>query len=140
MGPGGSLNLLNFFFSFRQGRVDSLRWNSVGILPTQYRSLQGGKLIITHYSFDPLGQPTVTAGRDHFSCTCLSVRTSVRPHFSKSETEQWENDVRYWRDCGSGRVDHWWHLSFFWTKVQDPLSPTVIYNENRQLELICKKM
>ena len=23
-----------------------------------------------------------------------------------------ENNVRYWWDCGSGRVDHWWHLLF----------------------------
>ena len=39
------------------------------------------------------------------------VRTSVRPNFTKSSiTKQSENNVRYWRDCGSGRVDHWWHL------------------------------
>ena len=40
----------------------------------------------------------------------------VRPHFSKySKTKQIsnENNVQYWQDCGSGRVDHWWHLSCF---------------------------
>ena len=26
-------------------------------------------------------------------------------------TFQSENNVRYWQDCGSNRVDHWWHLS-----------------------------
>ena len=42
----------------------------------------------------------------------LSVRPSVLPHFSKSsKTKQIENNVRYWRDCGSGQVDHWWHPS-----------------------------
>ena len=40
------------------------------------------------------------------------VRPSVRPHFSKSsKTKQSENNVHCRRDCGSGRVDHWWHLS-----------------------------
>ena len=56
---------------------------------------------------DPLGQPTVTAGRDHCFRTCLPfVRAyvpSVPPHFSKySKTKQSKNNVRYWRDCGSG--------------------------------------
>ena len=38
--------------------------------------------------------------------------SSVRPHFLKSsKTKQSENNARYWRDCGSGWVDHWWHLS-----------------------------
>ena len=61
-------------------------------------------------NFDPLGRPTVTAGRDHCFCTC---RPSIRPHFSKSsKTKQSENNVHYWRDCGLGRVDHWWHLSW----------------------------
>ena len=43
-----------------------------------------------------------------------SVRPYICPHFSKSsKTKQIssENNVYYWRDCGSGRVDHWWHLS-----------------------------
>ena len=31
----------------------------------------------------------------------------VCPQFSKSsKTKQSKNNVRYWRDCGSGRVDH----------------------------------
>ena len=56
---------------------------------------------------DPLGRPTVTAGRDHCFCTCPP---SV--HFSKSsKIKQSENNVRYRRDYGSGRVDHWCHLS-----------------------------
>ena len=36
---------------------------------------------------------------------------SERPHFSRSrKTKQLssENSDRYWRYCGSGRVDHWW--------------------------------
>ena len=62
---------------------------------------------------DPLGSLTVTAGRDNCFCTCRpSVPLSVRlSHFSKSsKTKQSENYVRYWRDFGSGWVDHWWHL------------------------------
>ena len=49
--------------------------------------------------FDPLGQPAVTAGRDH---CCPYVRT----HFSNLAKVNKENNVRYWRDCGFGRVDH----------------------------------
>ena len=43
------------------------------------------------------------------------VCTSVRPRSSKSrKTKQSEHNVLFslWRNCGSGRVDHWWHLSF----------------------------
>ena len=58
---------------------------------------------------DPLGRPTVRVGSDHcFRTCCLYV------HFSKSsKTRQIssENNVHYWRDCGSSRVDHWFHLS-----------------------------
>ena len=57
---------------------------------------------------DPLGQPTVTAICDHCFHTCCP---SVRPHFSNLENKTTENNVGYWRDYGSGRVDHWWHLS-----------------------------
>ena len=47
----------------------------------------------------------------------LSVRTTVStsvrlsPLFKIKQISS-ENNVHYWRDCGSGRVDHWWHLSF----------------------------
>ena len=45
----------------------------------------------------------------------LYFRSSVRPHCSKSrKTKQSDNNVRYWGDCGSGRVDHWWHLSCYY--------------------------
>ena len=65
---------------------------------------------------DPLGRPTITAGSDHCFHTCCQY---VRPHFSKSsKTNSSENNVHYWRDCGSGHVDHWWHLNYehfsFW--------------------------
>ena len=54
--------------------------------------------------FDPLGQPKVTAGRNHCFRTCCPF---VRPQFSISrKTKQSENNVRYGRDCGSGRVDN----------------------------------
>ena len=55
---------------------------------------------------DPKGRPTVTSGSDHHFHTCC---LSVRHHFSKfHKTKQLssENSDCYWRDCGSGRVDH----------------------------------
>ena len=42
-----------------------------------------------------------------------SGRPAVPPHFSKSrKTKQFsrENNDRYWRNCGFGRVDHRWHI------------------------------
>ena len=87
---------------------------------------------------------TVTAGSDHCFRTCPSVRLSVcpyvRPHFSKSiKTKQIssENNFHY----KSGRVDHWWHLSFCVsfcrtaasnfsnTKVSIPLKTLSFFNE-----------
>ena len=83
---------------------------------TTYKAGAGGskmhlcqeKLVIEIDFFDPLGgRPTFTAGRNHCFCTSLPHPYVLRPHFSKSsKTTQSENNVRYWRDCGSGRVDH----------------------------------
>ena len=50
---------------------------------------------------DRLGRPT------------LVVRTYVRPTFQNLAKQiSNANNVYYWRDCGSGQVDHWWH--FYW--------------------------
>ena len=57
--------------------------------------------------FDPRGRPTVSASSDHCCCTC---RPS--PLFKTKQISN-KNNVRYWRDCGSGRVDHWWQLSCY---------------------------
>ena len=69
-----------------------------------------GKAWIIRISLDPFGRPSVTAGSEYcFRTYC----PSVHPHFSKSSiTKQIssENNVNY---SGSGRVDHWWHLSCF---------------------------
>ena len=46
---------------------------------------------------------------------CLSVRPSFRPsvttfqNLSKQKKSSSKHSDPYWRDCGSGRVDHWWH-------------------------------
>ena len=68
---------------------------------------------------EPLGRPLVI-----IIFAQVSVRPSVRPHFSKfGKTKQTahENNDRYWRDCGSGRGDPWWHMScsyFFFTAAK----------------------
>ena len=59
------------------------------------------------------------------------VGLHVRLHFSKStKTKQSlsKNSVHY---CGSGRVDHWWHLSCFFP-VTGPLS-------EKQIALMCRE-
>ena len=49
----------------------------------------------------------MTAGSDHCFCTCYPVvRLSVRPPLFKTKQISSENNVHYWKDCGSGRVDH----------------------------------
>ena len=77
-----------------------------------------GPICITYRStqiFDPCGQPVVTAGSDHCFCTMSSVRVCVRPSplFKTNQISSDNNVNSYWRDCGSGRVDHWWQLSCF---------------------------
>ena len=61
----------------------------------------------------PRGRPTVTAGSDHYFHTCCpSVSKSPLFKISKNKKLSSENySDRYWRDCGSVRVDHWWHTS-----------------------------
>ena len=90
-----------------------------------------------NWHIDPLGRPTITAGNDHcfqFS----SYRSSVRPTFQKL-TKQSENNVRYWRDCRSGRVDHWWHLScdilVFLSIKSIPLYEKFLYQKLTKLEV-----
>ena len=66
------------------------------------------------FFIDPRGRPTVTAGSDHcFHTWCLYVRPSPLFKMSQNKTKQIssENSDRYWRDCGSVHVDHWWHTS-----------------------------
>ena len=61
--------------------------------------------------FDPRGRPAAMAGSENCFRTCCP---SVRTQFSKSKkTKQIssEDNVHYWRDCGSGRADQWCHLS-----------------------------
>ena len=67
---------------------------------------------ISFYIIDPQGRPPITASSDHcFHTYCPSVRPSV-PTFqnlAKQNKISSGNNVHFWRDCGSGRVDHWWH-------------------------------
>ena len=63
-----------------------------------------GKKLSPSFTIDPLDQPKVTAGRYHcFRTCCPSVRPSTLFKSRKNKTT--ENNVRYWRDYGSGRVD-----------------------------------
>ena len=53
---------------------------------------------------DPRGR----TGSDHYFRTCcLSV--SYFSKYRKTKQLSSENSDRFWRDRGSGRVDHWWH-------------------------------
>ena len=66
-----------------------------------------------HTSIDPLGRLTVTVHCFFHMSFRMSVRTCV-PTFQnlvKQKKNSSENNVFYWRDYRSGRVDHWWHLS-----------------------------
>ena len=56
------------------------------------------------HSADPQSRPVVVIIFAHV------VRPSVHPHFLNLTKQTTENNGRYWRDCGSGRLDHWWHI------------------------------
>ena len=74
------------------------------ILPFPQRLKKGLFLI---HSADPLFRPVEIN---------IIVHVYVRPHFSKyRKTKQTslEHNDRYRWDCGSGRRDHWRHMSFF---------------------------
>ena len=73
---------------------------AIGLLPAH--------LVQVNRHLDPLGQPTVTTGRDHGFRTCCP---SVRCHFWNLAKQNKETMFATGRDCGSGWVDHWWHLS-----------------------------
>ena len=42
-----------------------------------------------------------------------------------------QNNGRYWRDCGPGLVDHWWHPSCIYYWVQFPLTGYITLWNNR---------
>ena len=81
---------------------------------------------------DPRGRPKVTADSDHCFCTC---RPFIRPSpLFKTKQMSSENNVHYWRDCGSGRVDHWWHLScnrYFFANLVRPYASTSLIKIKR---------
>ena len=62
--------------------------------------------------FDLLGWPTVTAGSNISFHTC--VHPSVPTFRNLAKQNKFQMKIMFTtgdRDCGSGRVDHWWHLS-----------------------------
>ena len=76
-------------------------------LKTGFFARRGVKIFfLCSYSFDPLGRPTVTVSSDHYFQ--MSAPTSVRFQNLGKQISSEDSDRfrRYWRDCGSGRVDH----------------------------------
>ena len=88
------------------GRVTKFQLQSFYSMPIniecllQYVRVRVLKILIQEA--DPQSWPVV------ITILALVVCPSVQgPHFLKSsKTKQSENYVCYWRDCGSGRVDH----------------------------------
>ena len=71
------------------------------------------EILLIHLA-DPQSRPVVITIFARVVYT--SVRPPVRLHFSKSrKTKQTssENSDCYLCECGSGRVDHWWHTCLF---------------------------
>ena len=99
-----------------------------------------------HFQLIHEADPQSRAGSDH--CFAYAVRSYVRPHFTKQNKTNF-NNVRYWWDCGSGRVDHWWHLSCLvyveacWNEIGKPpgshkihtyLTQTILWFKNNRLD------
>ena len=69
-----------------------------------FKSIVIHKEVLLIHEVDPQSWQVVITISARVVCT--SVRSFVRPHFSQIKQISIENNVRYWRDCGSGRVDH----------------------------------
>ena len=67
------------------------------------------------HSADPQSQPD-SDHYFHICHICPHVCTSVATFQNLAKQNNFQvkiNCDRYYRDCGSGRGDHWWHLSDF---------------------------
>ena len=73
------------------------------VRPSSPRHWESSKVFL----IDPLGRPTVTAGSFHCFHTCCFYKNSKTKQISS------EYNSHFWQDCGSGRVNHWWHLSCY---------------------------
>ena len=64
--------------------------------------------------FDPLGRPTDLTNGDHFVHMCCPPVSSspVFKIFQSKAIFNCVDNICYWHDCGFGRVDHQWLLSF----------------------------
>ena len=89
---------------------DSLKWKLKGFHvltenrgENKIRSWELKKIEI----IDPRDRPTVTASSDHYFCTWCSSNLTFQNLAEKQPSSK--NSDCYWRDRGSGRVDHWWH-------------------------------
>ena len=65
--------------------------------------------------FYPRGWPTVTVSSNHCFCTCRPWSYICPSPLFKTKQISSENNVRYRRDCGSGRVDHWCSSNTFFS-------------------------
>ena len=85
---------------------------------------------------DPQSRPVVIIIFAHVVCSYVRqyVRQYVRPSpLFKTKHLYSENNVRYWQNYGSGRVDHWWHL--FCTNIY--LS-SIVYFWRQFFPLLCQ--
>ena len=71
-------------------------------------------LLILIHEANPQSRPVVIIVFAHV------VRLYVRPSLFKTKQNSNESNVRYWRDCVSGRVDHWWHTCIVQIKSEKP--------------------
>ena len=101
----------SFFSSDRACRMSSRLVFELS--PVEHKRVSKRTKILIHEA-DLQSQPVVITISARVFCP------SVRPLFSKSrkiKQHSSENSDRYWRDCGSGRVDHGWHTCLVKVKV-----------------------
>ena len=91
------------FFSIQNLGVGTWSYMIIKEFPTARQV--GHKIIQTQDNSST--RPTYSHGRQGSLFSHISsVRQSPLLEFFQ-KTKQTENHVRYWQDCGSGRVDHW---------------------------------
>ena len=92
------------FLFFNFGQHFHFHWNKKEEQPHRSTKRTQVLVVLLIHSANPQSRPVRIIVFAHV------VRASV-PTFQILQNKTTENNVRYWRDCGSGRVDHWWHLS-----------------------------
>ena len=122
-----SAEALQFFFlipwEVRKKKKWKKIWRRVSFFSSSTLRVEHKKVI------DPRGRPAVTI---FARVVCPFVLFKI----SQNKTIFKENSDHYWRDCESGRVDHWWQLSCKFLQIEITLHAKLMNIFATEIQLI----